>query len=74
MSKSKETATENVEVLATYKENMMRTIEEISKYWLSVQINFKLTTEYLQTIKETIIGICNSKVMVWKRKQYLCRQ
>jgi hypothetical protein len=55
MSKSKETATENVEVLDTYKENMLRTIDEMSKYQPKyAQSISNLQLEYLQTTKEMI--------------------
>ena len=55
MSKSKETATENVEVLDTYKENMLRTIDEVSKYQPKyAQSISNLQQEYLQATKETI--------------------
>lgn len=55
MSKSKETATENVEVLDTYKENMLRTIDEISKYQPKyAQAISNLQQDYLQVTKESI--------------------
>ena len=55
MSKSKETATENVEVLDTYKENMLRTIDEISKYQPKyAQAISNLQQDYLQVTKDTI--------------------
>ena len=55
MSKSKETATENVEVLNTYKENMLRTIDEISKYQPKyAQAISNLQQDYLQVTKESI--------------------
>ena len=55
MSKSKETATENVEVLDTYKENMLRTIDEVSKYQPKyAQSISNLQQEYLQATKDTI--------------------
>jgi|SRR4030095_819102 hypothetical protein len=55
MSKSKETATENVEVLDTYKENMLRTIDEVSKYQPKyAQSISNIQQEYLQATKETI--------------------
>ena len=55
MSKSKETATENVEVLDTYKENMLRTIDEVSKYQPKyAQSISNLQQEYLQATKEAI--------------------
>ena len=54
MSKSKETAIEN-EVLDTYKENMLRTIDEISKYQSKyAQAISNLQQYYLQVTKDTI--------------------
>jgi hypothetical protein len=53
--KSRETATENVEVLDTYKQNMLRTIDEISKYQPQyAQSISNLQQDYLQVTKESI--------------------
>ena len=55
MSKSKETATENVEVLDTCRQNMVRTIDEMSKYQPQyAQSISNLQQEYFQATKETI--------------------
>jgi hypothetical protein len=55
MSKSKETATENVEVLDTYKENMLRTIDEMSKYQPKyAQSISNLQQDCLQVTKDAI--------------------
>ena len=54
MSKSKETATEN-EILDTYKEYMLRTIDEMSKYQPKyAQSISNLQQEYFQATKEAI--------------------
>ena len=54
MSKSKETATEN-ELLDTYKEYMLRTIDEMSKYQPKYAQAFSnLQQDYLQATKESI--------------------
>jgi len=53
--KSRETATENVEMLDTYKQNMLRTIDEISKYRPQyAQSISNLQQDYLQVTKESI--------------------
>jgi hypothetical protein len=53
--KSRETATENTEVLDTYKQNMLRTIDEISKYQPQyAQSISNLQQEYLQATKDAI--------------------
>jgi hypothetical protein len=55
MSKSKETASESVEVLDTYKENMLRTIDEMSKYQPKyAQSISNLQQDCLQVTKDTI--------------------
>jgi hypothetical protein len=53
--KSKETATENVDILDTYKENMLRTVDEVSKYQPQyAQSISNLQQDYLQVTKELI--------------------
>jgi hypothetical protein len=53
--KSRETATENVEMLDTCKQNMLRTIDEISKYQPQyAQSISNLQQDYLQVTKESI--------------------
>jgi hypothetical protein len=53
--KSRETATENIEMLDTYKQNMLRTIDEISKYQPQyAQSISNLQQDYLQVTKESI--------------------
>jgi hypothetical protein len=53
--KSRETATEDVDILDTYKQNMLRTVDQISKYQPQyAQSISDLQQEYLQMIKETI--------------------
>jgi hypothetical protein len=53
--KSRETATENVEMLDTFKQNMLRTIDEISKYQPQyAQSISNLQQDYLQVTKESI--------------------
>jgi len=55
MSKSKETATENVEDLDTCRQTMLRTIDEMSKYQPQyAQAISNLQHEYLQATKDTI--------------------
>ena len=55
MSKSKETASESVEVLDTYKENMLKTIDEMSKYQPKyAQSISNLQQDCLQVTKDTI--------------------
>ena len=52
--KSRETATEN-DVLDTYKQNALRTIDEMSKYQPQyAQSISNLQQEYLQATKDTI--------------------
>lgn len=53
--KSRETATENVEMLDTCKQNMLRTVDEISKYQPQyAQSISNLQQDYLQVTKESI--------------------
>ena len=53
--KSRETAAENAEVLDTYKQNMLRTIDEMSKYQPQyAQSISNLQQEYLQVTKDSI--------------------
>jgi hypothetical protein len=53
--KSRENVTENVEVLDTYKQNMLRTIDEISKYQPQyAQSISNLQQDYFQVTKELI--------------------
>ena len=53
--KTRETATENAEILDSYKQNVLRTIDEISKYQPQyAQSISNLQQEYLQVTKETI--------------------
>jgi hypothetical protein len=53
--KTRETATENVEILDSCKQNMLRTIDEISKYQPQyAQSISNLQQEYLQVTKETV--------------------
>jgi hypothetical protein len=53
--KARETATENVEILDSCKQNMLRTIDEISKYQPQyAQSISNLQQEYLQVTKETV--------------------
>ena len=53
--KSRETATENVEMLDTCKQNMLRTIDEVSKYQPQyAQAISNLQQDYLQVTKESI--------------------
>jgi hypothetical protein len=53
--KSKETANENVEMLDIYRQNMLRTIDEISKYQPQYAQSFSnLQQDYLQVTKESI--------------------
>ena len=53
--KSRETATENVEMLDSCKQNMLRTIDEISKYQPQyAQSISNLQQDYLQVTKESI--------------------
>jgi hypothetical protein len=53
--KSRETATENIEILDAYKQNMLRTVDEMSKYQPQyAQSISNLQQEYLQVTKETI--------------------
>ena len=53
--KSRETTTENVEMLDTCKQNMLRTIDEISKYQPQyAQSISNLQQDYLQVTKESI--------------------
>ena len=53
--KSRETATESVEMLDTCKQNMLRTIDEISKYQPQyAQSISNLQQDYLQVTKESI--------------------
>lgn len=53
--KSRETASENVEMLDTCKQNMLRTIDEISKYQPQyAQSISNLQQDYLQVTKESI--------------------
>jgi anaerobic ribonucleoside-triphosphate reductase len=53
--KSRENATENVEILDTYKQNMLRTIDEISKYQPQyAQSISNIQQDYLQVTKELV--------------------
>ena len=53
--KSRENATENVEMLDTCKQNMLRTIDEVSKYQPQyAQAISNLQQDYLQVTKESI--------------------
>jgi hypothetical protein len=53
--KSRETATEGVDILDTYKQNMLRTVDQISKYQPQyAQSISDLQQEYLQMTKQTI--------------------
>ena len=53
--KSRENVTENVEILDTYKQNMLRTVDEISKYQPQyAQAISNLQQDYLQVTKELI--------------------
>ena len=53
--KSRETATENVEMIDTCKQNMLRTVDEISKYQPQyAQSISNLQQDYLQVTKESI--------------------
>jgi hypothetical protein len=53
--KSRETATENVEMLDICKQNMLRTVDEISKYQPQyAQSISNLQQDYLQVTKESI--------------------
>jgi hypothetical protein len=53
--KSREAATENVEMLDTCKQNMLRTVDEISKYQPQyAQSISNLQQDYLQVTKESI--------------------
>lgn len=53
--KTRETATENVEILDNCKQNMLRTIDEISKYQPQyAQSISNLQQEYLQVTKEAV--------------------
>ena len=53
--KSREAATENVEMLDTCKQNMLRTVDEISKYQPQyAQSISNLQQDYLQVAKESI--------------------
>ena len=53
--KFRETATENVDILDTYKQNMLRTVDEVSKYQPQyAQSISNLQQEYLLVTKETI--------------------
>ena len=53
--KTRENATENAEVLDTYKQNMLRTIDEISKYQPQyAQSISNLQQDYFQVTKELI--------------------
>jgi len=53
--KSRENVTENVEVLDTYKQNMLRTVDEISKYQPQyAQSISNLQQDYFQVTKELI--------------------
>ncbi|MGH9973006.1 MAG: hypothetical protein ACRD93_03810, partial [Nitrososphaeraceae archaeon] len=53
--KSRENVTENVEILDTYKQNMLRTVDEISKYQPQyAQSISNLQQDYLQVTKELI--------------------
>ena len=54
-AKVKETATENIDVLDSYKNNALRTVDEMSKYQPQyAQSISNLQQEYLQITKETI--------------------
>lgn len=53
--KSRENASENVEMLDVYKQNMLRTVDEISKYQPQyAQSISNLQQDYLQVTKESI--------------------
>jgi len=53
--KTRENVTENVEVLDTYKQNMLRTVDEISKYQPQyAQSISNLQQDYFQVTKELI--------------------
>ena len=53
--KTRETATENAEILDSCKQNMLRTIDEISKYQPQyAQSISNLQQEYLQATKEAV--------------------
>ncbi len=53
--KTRENVTETVEVFDTYKQNMLRTIDEISKYQPQyAQSISNLQQDYLQVVKELI--------------------
>ena len=53
--KTRENVAENVELLDTYKQNMLRTIDEISKYQPQyAQSISNLQQDYLQVTKESI--------------------
>ena len=53
--KTRETATENVEILDSCKQNMLRTIDEISKYQPQyAQSISNLQQEYLQATKDAV--------------------
>ena len=53
--KTRETATENAEILDSCKQNMLRTIDEISKYQPQyAQSISNLQQEYLQVTKEAV--------------------
>ena len=55
MTEKRETATENVEMLDSCKQNMLRTIDEISKYQPQyAQSISNLQQEYLQATKEAV--------------------
>jgi len=53
--KTRENVAENVELLDTYKQNMLRTVDEIAKYQPQyAQSISNLQQDYLQVTKETI--------------------
>ena len=53
--KSRENVAENAELLDTYKQNMLRTVDEIAKYQPQyAQSISNLQQDYLQVTKETI--------------------
>lgn len=55
LDRKRETATENVEMLDSCKQNMLRTIDEISKYQPQyAQSISNLQQEYLQATKEAV--------------------
>ena len=69
--KSRENVTENVEILDTYKQNMLRTVDEISKFQPQyAQSISNLQQDYLQVTKELI----NRMVSIQKQQNEITSQ